>query len=123
MIDLAQFKAGDIVRCEFAPPAKGWIEAEVADVMDDYIRLYIQNGWPYDIKYSLFTSITKVEPPIKAGDVVWTGGKAWLITHTSTCRDLRARNCHGTDRQIEFIPDDAIWLVRSGEVNPLLAGE
>ncbi len=104
MIDLTQFKPGDIVRCEFAPPAKGWIEAEVADVMDDYIRLYIQNGWPYDIKYSLFSSITKV-------------------THTSTCRDLRARNCHGTDRQIEFIPDDAIWLVRSGEVNPLLAGE
>ncbi len=123
MIDLTQFKPGDIVRCEFAPPAKGWIEAEVIGLLGHGLELMTGAGIPHRVSLDDFTSITKVEPPIQAGDVVWTGGKAWLITHTSTCRDLRARNCHGTDRQIEFIPDDAIWLVRSGEVNPLLAGE
>jgi hypothetical protein len=121
-VDLTQFKPGDRVRAQFAPPAAGWIEAEVLEEpLGDAVFLAMHAGRE-SFYGGDFVSVTKVEPPIQAGDAVWIEGKVWLVPagEMDTYNYLEDDSRMGV--RIKDIPADAIWLVRGGRLNPLLTG-
>ena len=112
-------RKGDTVRIEFAAPLKGWVEGEVVD-NDGGLRLLMESSGSFSVYYDEIGSITVIEPPIQAGDVVWFEDHWWAIRFTCMADGplvaIRSDGFASVNRSIDHIPDDAVWLVRGGKL-------
>ena len=106
---------GDTVRVEFASPLKGWVEGELAATWPSLIQI---DHMQLDV--NRIQSITVIEPPIQAGDVVWFEDHWWAIRFTCMADGpfvaIRSDGFASVNRSIDHIPDDAVWLVRGGKL-------
>ena len=114
-------RKGDTVRIEFAEPLKGWVEGEVEAIMNPLMHLVPpKTSVRLSIDRLSIASITVIEPPIQAGDVVWFEDHWWAIRFTCMADGplvaIRSDGFASVNRSIDHIPDDAIWLVRGGRL-------
>lgn len=126
-------KPGDRVRVELAEPLQGWIVGEVHSARRNDVKLVTIGGGEMDYLHLVLeeiASVTRIEPPIKPGDLVWTqgaiSGTCWVIKFTSEgVSPLIAHPMRPDASSVDVcdLPDDAVWLVRGGKLNPLLGGE
>lgn len=112
---------GDTVRVEFTAPLKGWVEGEVVGEDSKYhVQLRADGGGRWIFAGRDIDSITVIEPPIQAGDVVWFEDHWWAIRFTHMADGplvaIRSDGFASVNRSIDHIPDDAVWLVRGGRL-------
>ena len=125
---------GDRVRIEFAEPLAGWVEGDVHSARRNDVKLATVGAGEMDYLHLVreeVASVAVIQPPIKPGDLVWTQGAIsgtwWVIKLTSepTCGPLIAHPSHpaACSTDVDDLPDDAVWLVRGGKLNPKLGGD
>ena len=120
-------KPGNRVRIEFAEPLAGCVEGEVFDVGRASIRLSTGvKELVFYLDLATVASITVVEPPVQEGDVVLYEDCAWTATGNGDAVAFGNGVSHSRWFQyldVASLPPDAIWIIRGGKLNPLLAGE
>ena len=124
---------GDRVRIEFAEPLAGWVEGVVHSARRNDVKLATVGAGEMDYLHLVREEVALVEviqAPVKPGDLVWTqgaiSGTCWVIKFTSEgVSPLIAHPMRPDASSVDVcdLPDDAVWLVRGGKLNPLLGGE
>ena len=124
---------GDRVRIEFAEPLAGWVEGVVHSARRNDVKLATVGAGEMDYLHLVREEVALVEviqAPVKPGDLVWTqgtkSGTAWVIKFTSD--DIGPFVAHPlrpdvASISVDDLPDDAVWLIRDGKLNPKLGGE
>ncbi len=121
---------GDRVRVEFAEPLAGWVEGDVHSARRNDVKLATVGAGEMDYLHLVreeVASVAVIQPPVKPGDLVWTqgavSGTAWVIKFTSD--DIGPFIAHPlrpdvASISVDDLPDDAVWLIRDGKLNPKL---
>lgn len=114
---------GDRVRIEFAEPLAGWIEGVVHSARRNDVKLATVGAGEMDYLHLVreeVASVAVVQPPIQGGDVVYFQCDVYRVG--SGGRGASSLDGFHT-RAVNDIPDDAVWLVRGGKLNPKLGGD
>lgn len=131
-ISFEGIKPGDRVHIKLREPLAGWIEGDVHSARRNDVKLATGAGemdYLHLVKEEV-ASVAVIAPPIKPGDLVWTqgtkSGTAWIVKFTSD--DIGPFIAHPLRPDVASIstddlPDDAVWIVRGGKLNPKLGGE
>ncbi len=102
---------GDLIRVSFKD-VKGYLEDYVMDVK--YGDIYLQNLDDFYFNINEVSSIKKIKQPIKKGDSFIHNGKVNVIA--GYVPGIGAYTTDGLD----LIPDDAVWIIRNGQVSARL---
>lgn len=120
---------GDRVHIKLAEPLAGWIEGNVHSSRHNDVKLACGPG---EMDYLHLVreeveSVAVIQPPIKPVDLVWFDGYWWAVRSTRMPDGplvvIRSDGLPDARISADDIPADAVWLVRGGKLNPLLAGE